>query len=103
MALFIVIPKGFFPQQDTGFIFGSAQSAQDSSFDAMSRRMVQLADVVRRDPDVAGLGMVGNSSTFNTGNMFIALKTRDQGRTLSADQVIARLRPQLAKVGARRC
>ena len=54
VALFIVIPKGFFPQQDTGFIFGSAQSAQDSSFAAMSRRMVQFADIVRRDPTSPG-------------------------------------------------
>jgi len=98
VALFVVIPKGFFPQQDTGFIFGSAQSAQDSSYEAMSRRMLQFADVVRRDPDVSGFAMVGNSATFNTSNMFIALKTRDQGRKLSADQIIARLRPQLAQV-----
>jgi len=98
VALFIVIPKGFFPQQDTGFIFGNAQSAQDSSFESMNRRMVQFADIVRQDPDVTGLGMFGNSSQFNTGNFFIALKPKDQGRTLSADQIIARLRPKLAKV-----
>jgi HAE1 family hydrophobic/amphiphilic exporter-1 len=98
VVLFIVIPKGFFPQQDTGFIFGSAQSAQDSSFEAMSRRMVQLADVVRHDPDVTGVAMFGNSSTFNAGFFFIALKPKDQGRVLSADQVIARLRPKLAQI-----
>ncbi|HEX4233037.1 MAG TPA: efflux RND transporter permease subunit [Caldimonas sp.] len=98
VALFIVIPKGFFPQQDTGFIFGSAQAAQDSSFEAMNRRMVALADVVRQDPDVTGVAMFGNSSQFNAGFFFIALRPKDEGRTLSADQVIARLRPKLAQV-----
>jgi HAE1 family hydrophobic/amphiphilic exporter-1 len=98
VALFIVIPKGFFPQQDTGFIFGSAQTSQDSSFESMNRRMVQFADVVRQDPDVSGVAMFGNSSTFNLGNFFIALKPKDEGRRLSADQIIARLRPNLAKI-----
>ena len=96
--LFVVIPKGFFPQQDTGFISGFAESAQDSSFAAMNARMLQLADVVRRDPDVSGFGMNGSSSTFNTGNFFIALKPKEAGRTTTADEIIARLRPQLAKV-----
>jgi len=99
VALFMVIPKGFFPQQDTGFIFGNAQSSQDSSFESMNRRMVEFADIVRQDPDVSGIGMFGNSSQFNTGNFFIALKPKEDGRTASADQIIARLRPKLAKVG----
>jgi len=98
VVLFVVIPKGFFPQQDTGFIFGNAQSSQDSSFESMNRRMVEFADIVRQDPDVTGIGMFGNSSQFNTGNFFIALKPKDQGRKLSADEIIARLRPKLAKV-----
>ncbi len=98
VALFIVIPKGFFPQQDTGFIFGSAQAGQDSSFAAMNRRMLQFADVVRQDPDVTGIAMFGNSSIFNTGNFFISLKPRDEGRSLSADQIIARLRPKVANI-----
>ena len=98
VALFIIIPKGFFPQQDTGVIQGSAQSAQDSSFEAMNGRMVALADVVRQDPDVMAVGMFGSTSQFNAGNMFIALKPKDQGRKLSADEVITRLRPKLAKV-----
>jgi HAE1 family hydrophobic/amphiphilic exporter-1 len=97
-VLYTVIPKGFFPQQDTGFIFGSAQSAQDSSFDSMNKRMVQFADIVRRDPDVTGLAMFGNSSQFNAGNFFIALKPKEEGRSASADEVIARLRPKLAPV-----
>ncbi|MDM0056804.1 efflux RND transporter permease subunit [Variovorax fucosicus] len=98
VALFVVIPKGFFPQQDTGFIFGSADAAQDSSSAAMHDRMLQLADIIRRDPDVASFGMQAGASTFNSGNFFIGLKPVDEGRTATADEVIARLRPKLAPV-----
>ena len=98
VALFVIIPKGFFPQQDTGFIFGSAQTTQDASFEAMNQRMLQLADIVRQDPDVSGLAMFGNSSQYNAGNFFIALKPKDEGRNATADQIIARLRPKLARV-----
>ncbi len=98
VALFIAIPKGFFPQQDTGFIQGFAESAQDASFAAMNRRMIALADVVRQDPDVTTFGMNGSSSTFNTGNFFIGLKAKEDGRKASADEIIARLRPKLARV-----
>jgi HAE1 family hydrophobic/amphiphilic exporter-1 len=98
VGLYVVIPKGFFPQQDTGYIFGSAQSAQDSSFASMSKRMVQLADIVRQDPDVSGLAMYGNSSQYNAGFFFIGLKPKEEGRKASADQIIARLRPKLAHV-----
>jgi len=97
-ALFVFIPKGFFPQQDTGFISGFAESAQDASFASMNARMIQLADVVRKDPDVTGFGMNGSSSTYNTGNFYISLKPKDEGRTATADEIITRLRPQLAKV-----
>ena len=99
VVLFVIIPKGFFPQQDTGFIFGNAQSTQNSSFESMNRRMVEFADIVRQDPDVSGIGMFGNSSQFNTGNFFIALKPKDEGRKASADEIIARLRPKLSKIG----
>jgi len=98
VALFVVIPKGFFPQQDTGFISGSAETSQDASFAAMNRRMLQLADVVRQDPDVTGFAMNGSSSTYNTGNFFISLRALEDGRTATADEIIARLRPKLAKV-----
>ncbi|MDB5889017.1 MAG: acriflavin resistance protein, partial [Rhodocyclales bacterium] len=97
-VLFVIIPKGFFPQQDTGFISGFPESAQDTSFTAMNQRMLQLADIVRRDPDVATFGMNGSSATFNTGNFFITLRPKEDGRKDSADEVIARLRPQLARV-----
>ncbi|MFC5474396.1 efflux RND transporter permease subunit [Paraherbaspirillum soli] len=98
VLLFIGISKGFFPQQDTGFVFGFAESAQDASFASMNERMIKLADIIRKDPDVTGFGMSGGQNTFNTGNFFISLKPKDEGRSASADQVIARLRPQLAQV-----
>jgi HAE1 family hydrophobic/amphiphilic exporter-1 len=64
----------------------------------MNQRQVQFADIIRQDPDVTSVAMFGNSSQFNTGNFFIVLKPKDEGRKLSADQIIARLRPKLAKV-----
>ncbi len=96
--LFVIIPKGFFPQQDTGFIGGSAEAAQDTSSDAMRERMSQVAEILRKDKDISAFGMVSGNSTFNAGNFFIGLRPIDEGRKSSADQVIARLRPQLAKV-----
>ncbi|MDR2839406.1 MAG: efflux RND transporter permease subunit, partial [Azonexus sp.] len=98
VALYLIIPKGFFPQQDTGFIYGNAVAGQDSSFEAMRDRQQALADVVRRDPDVRAFTFSVGASTFNTGNFFIALKPISEGRTVTASQVIDRLRPQLAKV-----
>ena len=98
VALFIAIPKGFFPQQDTGFVFGFAESAQDASFKSMNIRMLQLAEIIRQDPDVSSFVMAGGQSTLNTGNFYINLKPKALGRTLNADQVIARLRPQVARV-----
>ena len=98
VVLFVIIPKGFFPQQDNGVIAGFAESAQDSSFGAMSQRMLQLADIVRKDPDVTGFAMSAGQTTFNTGNFFIALKPKSEGRTANADEIITRLRPQIAKV-----
>jgi HAE1 family hydrophobic/amphiphilic exporter-1 len=64
----------------------------------MNRRQLAFADILRKDPDVSGVGVFGNSSQFNTGNFFIVLKAKADGRKLSADQIITRLRPQLAKV-----
>ena len=96
--LFIIIPKGFFPQQDNGAISGFAETAQDSSFAAMNRRMLMLADIVRQDPDVTAFGMSAGQNTLNTGSFFIALRPKDEGRTASADEIIARLRPKLAQV-----
>jgi len=96
--LFVFIPKGFFPQQDTGYIRGAAVAAQDSSSEVMRARVLEVADIVQHDPDVAAFGVNMNGSNFNSATFFMGLKPRDQGRKLTADQVIARLRPQIARV-----
>jgi hydrophobe/amphiphile efflux-1 (HAE1) family protein len=100
-VMFIEIPKGFFPNEDTGLIFGLSEAAQDVSPKEMMRLQEELAAVILRDPDVAtfgsNMGSGGGSNTTNTGRFFITLKPRDQ-RSVSAGQVIARLRPQLAAV-----
>jgi HAE1 family hydrophobic/amphiphilic exporter-1 len=98
VAMFVLSPKGFFPQQDTGTIYGFAETSQDASHKAMKERMEQLAEVVRQDPDVTGFGMAAGQTTANTGNFFIALKPRNEGRTATADEVIGRLRPKLAQL-----
>jgi hydrophobe/amphiphile efflux-1 (HAE1) family protein len=94
------VPAGLFPQQDTGMLMGSTQGPQDISFPAMKERQERLLAIVLADPDVAHVNAnVGGfgSSTLNTGRMFIQLVEKPK-RTVSADQVIARLRPKLAKV-----
>jgi hydrophobe/amphiphile efflux-1 (HAE1) family protein len=98
--MFVTIPKGFFPQQDTGFIFGTSEAAQDISFKDMERHQLALAKIVMQDPAVANVLMSvgsGGGQTQNNGRMFIALKPRSQ-RNVSADGVIRRLRPKLADV-----
>ncbi len=99
-VLFVTIPKGFFPIQDTGLIQGLSEAAQDVSPDEMKRLQRELSQVIARDPDVASFGSFfgsGSGNTLNTGRFFIGLKPRDE-RTSTALQVINRLRPQLAKV-----
>jgi hydrophobe/amphiphile efflux-1 (HAE1) family protein len=99
--LYVIIPKGFFPTQDTGLVTGFAESAQDISPQEMKKMMVALGTVVASDPDVAAvgsaMGSTGSAQTANTGRFFIALKPRDQ-RQATATDMINRLRPQLAKV-----
>lgn len=98
--LFVVSPKGFFPQEDTGLIFGFAQADKDISFYGMSQLEQAAAKVILEDPAVARFGAsIGGSSSagINTGRLFIILKPRDQ-RTASADQIINRLRPKLAVI-----
>jgi HAE1 family hydrophobic/amphiphilic exporter-1 len=96
----VLIPKGFFPQQDTGLIIGLSEAAQDISFQAMAERQQALIDAVMRDPAVASVGSAvgagGGNATVNNGRVFIALKPQDQ-RT-AVDQVIARLRRSLASI-----
>src|SRR6202011_5259871 len=101
--LFVIIPKGFFPQQDNGLITSTSEASQDISFAAMTQLQEQLGKIVQADPDVASVAMAigGSGRAGNNGNMFITLKPRDQ-RKASAQQIIARLRPKLEKVeGAR--
>ena len=100
--LFMVIPKGFFPQQDIGLITGIAEGAQDISPADMLRHLQALGEVVLKDPDVDHLAMFvgGSGNPTNNGRMFITLKPRDE-RTANADQIIARLRAQ-ARQGRRR-
>ena len=99
-VLFVMIPKGFFPTQDTGLIQGLSEAAQDVSPDEMKRLQGELSRVIARDPDVASFGSFfgnGGGNTLNTARFFIGLKPRDE-RNATALQVINRLRPQLAKV-----
>ncbi len=100
VALFIAIPKGFFPIQDNGLILGLSEAAQDVSPAEMARLQQVLGGILANDPDIESFGSVigaGGAQTPNTGRFFIALKPRDQ-RKSTASQVIDRLRPQLAKV-----
>jgi len=98
--LLVIVPKGFFPQQDTGRLAGGIQGAQDSSFAAMRQRMVRFVDIVKSDPAVANVVAFtgsGGGTTTNTGRMFIMLKPLNE-RKVSADEIIRRLRRQLATV-----
>jgi HAE1 family hydrophobic/amphiphilic exporter-1 len=99
--LYVIIPKGFFPQQDTGMIVGITEAGQDISFDAMAERTQAVITAVLKDPAVfsigAAIGPGGSTAATNNGRFFIALKPHDQ-RDASADEVINRLRPRLAKI-----
>ena len=100
ILLFVLIPKGFLPTQDTGLITGLSEATQDASPEKMRRLHLELTRVIERDPDVATVGSVFGSNsgnTSNTGRFFIGLKPHDQ-RNASAVQIVDRLRPQLAKV-----
>ena len=102
VALYIVVPKGFFPQQDTGRLVGSLEADQSVSFQLMSQKLRQMMDIVQADPAVehvvgyTGVGSGGGYSQINKGNVFVSLKPLSQ--RVSVDQVIARLRPKLARV-----
>jgi multidrug efflux pump subunit AcrB len=96
--LYIIVPKGFFPQQDTGRIQGSIQAAQDISFAAMKEKMIQFVGLVTKDPAVdQAVGFAGGNTSANQGRMFITLKPLAE-RKVSADQIIGRLRRKLAVV-----
>jgi hydrophobe/amphiphile efflux-1 (HAE1) family protein len=98
--LYVIIPKGFFPQQDTGLIIAQSEAAQDISFKAMQERQQALQDALMRDPAVATLGAAvgagGGVYTLNDGRVYITLKPANQRDPI--DKVIARLRTNLAQI-----
>src|SRR5262249_21569929 len=96
--MYIVVPKGFFPQQDTGRLGGGLQGAQDISFTAMKDKMQQFVAIVKQDPAVDNAVVFsGGEGSSNTGRMFITLKPLRE-RKATADQIINRLRPKLAVI-----
>jgi multidrug efflux pump len=96
--LYILVPKGFFPQQDTGRLGGSIQAEQDISFQAIREKMNDYVAIIMKDPAVSTVtAFVGGGGTANTGRMFIMLKPLEE-RKVSADHVIAGLRGKLAHV-----
>jgi HAE1 family hydrophobic/amphiphilic exporter-1 len=96
-VLFLTMPTGFFPEQDTGTLSGSAEGSQDISSAAMWAHLAAQAKVVSDDPGVQDVGYSAGASAYNTGSFYITLKPLAQ-RNLSADQIIARLRPKLAAI-----
>ncbi len=95
--LYVIIPKGFFPQQDTGRLAGTLLGAQDMSFDAMQLKLKQFLDIMQADPGVKNVtGAVGGGSE-NTGSMRVELKPQEE-RNATADQIIARLRRKMAAI-----
>ncbi|HMF90358.1 MAG TPA: multidrug efflux RND transporter permease subunit [Candidatus Angelobacter sp.] len=101
LGLYVIVPKGFFPVQDTGVILGVSEAPQNVSFAAMSDLQQKLARVILDDPEVASLssfiGIDGTNTTQNSGRIQINLKAHDQ-RNSDATEIIRRLQPELAKV-----
>jgi hydrophobe/amphiphile efflux-1 (HAE1) family protein len=100
VLLYVVIPKDFFPQQDTGRLNGSVIADQDTSFQSMKEKIQTLVGIVKTDPGVStviGFTGGGGGTTTNTGRVFISLKPVGE-RKSTADQIINRLRPKLSKV-----
>ena len=98
--LFVRVPKGFFPQQDTGRLSGSIQADQDTSFQHMDQMLLQYVNVIDADPGidtVNGFTGGGRGGATNSARMFISLKPLAE-RKVSADEIIARLRPKLARI-----
>jgi multidrug efflux pump len=101
VVLYLAVPKGFFPVQDTGVIQGISEAPQSISFRAMSERQQRLAELILQDPAVASLssyiGVDGDNPTLNSGRLLINLTPRAE-REVSAIEIIERLRPQLARI-----
>jgi multidrug efflux pump len=103
--LYIHVPKGFFPQQDTGRLMGNVQADQDTSFTAMDKILQNYVNIIAADPGVDtvnGFTGGGRGGATNSGRMFISLKPLDE-RKVSADDVVNRLRPKLARVPGATC
>jgi multidrug efflux pump len=97
-VLIVKIPKGFFPQEDTGALTGAVRGPQDSSFPAMNNSVQQIAAVIKKDPAVANvIAFTGGNGATNTGSLYVALKPL-AARKVSAAQIINRLRPQLSRL-----
>ncbi len=94
--LYIIVPKGFFPQQDTGAMIGTIQADQNISFQAMQNKLINIMNIIRTEPAVQDVTGFTGGSQRNSGFMYIILKPVSQ-RKVSADQVIARLRPKLER------
>jgi multidrug efflux pump len=101
LVLYVIVPKGFFPVQDTGVILGISEAPQSVSFPSLEERQKALTRIILQDPDVASLssfiGIDGTNLTPNTGRIQINLKPRDE-RKASATDIIRRLQPKLAQV-----
>jgi len=97
--LFVIIPKGFFPDEDTGQISVTTEASEDISYDAMEKHQLAASKIIAADPNVAGfmsaIGAGGSSSSLNQGRMFMSLK---ENRKLNADQIIQELRAKLAQL-----
>jgi multidrug efflux pump len=104
--LYILVPKGFFPVQDTGVLLGITEAAQTVSFDSMGERQQELARIILQDPDVESvssfIGIDGTNTTLNSGRIQINLKDREQ-RTTTASDVITRLQPKVGQVDGIQC
>ncbi|MGO8766156.1 MAG: efflux RND transporter permease subunit, partial [Limisphaerales bacterium] len=97
-VLFAMVPKGFFPQQDNGTIFGGIQGAQDASYQAMHKATEHFVNIITNDPAVSSVvAFTGGGGAANSGFIYMALKPRNE-RNVSASQIINRLRPKLAVV-----
>ena len=97
VVLYATVPTGFFPQQDTGFLSGVAVTSQDASFGKTTQKVEAVAQVLKQDPDITAVTFYAGSNSVNQANFSVSLAPREQ-RSASADQIITRLRPKMAKL-----
>ena len=96
--LYATVPTGFFPQQDIAFLGGVMVTSQDASFAKTSEKVQEIAKIITADPDIMEVHFNIGGGGNNQSNFFVSLSPKDSGRKASADQIVARLRPQLANV-----